>query len=1001
MQQNINETANRSGRSPEQQQTTNSLLRAKHNSRFAVTPETMGMNLPHEPLLVDVKPYCERHSKPQTIGLLSDIKQESNVSFHSSHSNTPKNSYASIKSENLSQQHSTSYSSCQKSDYVPQRSPSLSVSPKTPSQQWNFDSTIKTENFEPQNTNIYTSTALLSPTQSGHHIIRFPTGSNNLPTPKSCGDLHTFNAQPSTTATDATASRSQSSCGQNVTPTSEINFTSCYDQQLLKNRSGSDVCVGDGAKLNFKVLNDIFSKRIEHIDADVRGDKDLKIVTYQEWVEMLTKINESFITNMDELEREVAERLKLVQSKVNSNCRHSQGNELMKCRKDIDTLLKYIQNARNYNTWDLQGLTFETITPSQVLDIGDYDQLTMGGHGGDAQKHANDVEAMQRQKLFANMKALAHEVAEKHDEVRELKRQVICLEDEIQKAQKKIQLKDDVIKELRNDLKCANNKICANQYQDTSSAMPPINLEHQTSRSANSQLTDCNTLTDDYASQFDSLSQSEIEEKQKLKILEEEIQEFFEMNKELDKQKMENQRKRLMEIIQKLESDKSSAYRRLDLIRRQLIDLESDSSVECNNDSDSGFHSKNENVHDAKILDSVRRRLRKLIEMNGELKRKLQKLELENSELSNNLQSEKSFSQTNSETLKEVADLLCSVTNKQFSYTDIYSKSQNDMNPFCEAILEMKNNFKERECQLLKTVGVRNKELAELTQSLMQNEKEFNADRTTQWNESLKCQIAHLQRTVFEREQHIMELTSMLKNISQIQSTEPHQAALEYVTSRNNFAAELEKKIEKLTEKLDKSVRQEQFLHKETRKLNQELSESKRKNGDLISQAHRLGGLLKSQESHRMELAAKYETLEENYEDQAKKLRTANNQLCMLNERFQNMEKRQNEHNMERNLLREEVLSLKEKLACAMGRQKSLEEQLQKTEKELYNAHDVINEQKSIMQSKEISQNEAQRRCIETNTDLKRQLAELMQDYKKLQEEYDYSCTFQQSEGDY
>lgn len=48
-----------------------------------------------------------------------------------------------------------------------------------------------------------------------------------------------------------------------------------------------------------------------------------------------------------------------------------------------------------------------------------------------------------------------------------------------------------------------------------------------------------------------------------------------------------------------------------------------------------------------------------------------------------------------------------------------------------------------------------------------------------------------------------------------------------------------------------------------------------------------------------MELAAKYEALEQNYEDQAKKLRTANTQLCMLNERFQIMEKRQNEHNME------------------------------------------------------------------------------------------------------
>ncbi|KAI8114983.1 hypothetical protein CVS40_12713 [Lucilia cuprina] len=256
-------------------------------------------------------------------------------------------------------------------------------------------------------------------------------------------------------------------------------------------------------------------------------------------------------------------------------------------------------------------------------------------------------------------------------------------------------------------------------------------------------------------------------------------------------------------------------------------------------------------------------------------------------------------------------------------------------------------------------------------------------------NETLKCQIAHLQRTLYERDQHILQLRSMLKNVSQIQSIEPQRAALEYVTSRNNFTAELEKKIEDLTEKLDKSTKQENFLHRETRKLNEELNESKRKNGDLITQAHRLGNLLKSQESHRMELAAKYETLEKNYEDQAKKLRTANNQLIMLTERFQTMERNQNEYNMERNLLREEVLSLKENHACAMGQQKSLQEQLLKTEKELYQAHDVIKEQKAIMQRNDFAQNEAQRRLQETNAELKRNLAELVQDYKKLQNEHD------------
>lgn len=67
-------------------------------------------------------------------------------------------------------------------------------------------------------------------------------------------------------------------------------------------------------------------------------------------------------------------------------------------------------------------------------------------------------------------------------------------------------------------------------------------------------------------------------------------------------------------------------------MRRQLIDLECSASVEgsiTNNDCDSGFHSKSENDQDAKILDAVRKRLRKLNETSMELKKKIQKLEME------------------------------------------------------------------------------------------------------------------------------------------------------------------------------------------------------------------------------------------------------------------------------------------------------------------------------------------------------------------------------------
>lgn len=84
------------------------------------------------------------------------------------------------------------------------------------------------------------------------------------------------------------------------------------------------------------------------------------------------------MNDMDELEREVAARLELMQKRVNSNCRHSQGNELMKCRKDIDTLLKYIRNSNSDRNRDclqgLHGLTLETLTPDEVLDILEHNE---------------------------------------------------------------------------------------------------------------------------------------------------------------------------------------------------------------------------------------------------------------------------------------------------------------------------------------------------------------------------------------------------------------------------------------------------------------------------------------------------------------------------------------------------------------------------------------------------------------------------------------------------
>lgn len=83
---------------------------------------------------------------------------------------------------------------------------------------------------------------------------------------------------------------------------------------------------------------------------------------------MLLKINECIIRNTEELETQVAARLEMVQQKKQPiDCCQSHNGELLKCRNDINTLTKLIQNAYRNNVWDLGGLHFETISREQIF----------------------------------------------------------------------------------------------------------------------------------------------------------------------------------------------------------------------------------------------------------------------------------------------------------------------------------------------------------------------------------------------------------------------------------------------------------------------------------------------------------------------------------------------------------------------------------------------------------------------------------------------------------
>ncbi|XP_054082250.1 uncharacterized protein LOC105220142 isoform X7 [Zeugodacus cucurbitae] len=868
-------------------------------------------------------------------------------------------------------------------------------------------------------------------------------------------------------------------------------------QRLVKYRAETESC-GDAARLNGQ-LNEIFVRRLVDIENVATGDTDIKLVTYQEWVDMLMQINEVIIGNMADLESEVAERLECMKRRIQSTCSQTSSNE-HKYRQDICALMKLIKNAYHHDNWDIQGLEFQTVNPTEILGMRDNTcsdmeqsntmRLEYGEDDRDSPNRCclNEPECILESVIFhppdvrcgennrpvntsscagscantcsqnenmlvkpmcpgsdiitdnsvdscktsslanphnsnSNLRALAVEVAAKHDEICDLRRQVSCLEDEIQKAQQKLQLKDNVIKELRNDLRCVNTKLIDNgsgvcgacREESANYNMPPINLEQHSSRSASTQVSAgmelCNQVS--FIAEnlsYDSLSNAGQVEQQKLKALEFELNELFQVTREFKIQNLEYHRKRLSDILNKSETEKAEAYRKLDHIRKQLINLEASSAISsksCCNDSDSGFSSKCDNDQDAKILDALRNRLQRLNEMNMVLNHRVQTLTIENNELSTCLKTEQTFAKRNSDTLKNLADMICGMSDQEFVYDDIYNRNS-ESNPFCQAIIKMKCDFEEKERKLMNSLSMKQEQLAKLQKSQICKQHDLEQlDSSTTLNENLRCQVQHLQCTILEKEQCIGKLNNMLDQLRCEQQQQYQQRTSDCcLKAKDKEIRELcqkleqaNKKIESLVCELEQSQKQERFLLCETRKLNEELNESKRKHGDVSTQMHRLNTLLKSQNDCRADICKKYEELERNYEDQAKQLRAACAQMNCLQERLALMDKRQEEHNMEvlmhtfqRNLLRDEVLALKEKEATLLNKQRCLADKLLKTEKELYTAHDVMKEQQHIMQRSESTQKDCTKRLQEANNELKRQFNVLCDDYKQLENEYRKQC---------
>lgn len=165
--------------------------------------------------------------------------------------------------------------------------------------------------------------------------------------------------------------------------------TDHYRKQLTKLRGIS----GDASMINFE-LNDIFLKRLEDIDAlgQESGDSgvsrgnqkiyksfvlsnfsrfsqsQLRLVTFQDWVDLLLHVNFIIFNNMSNLETESYAKIMSCFQSVRGEQQHVL-DENRKLRKDICAIIKLVQEAYHHNNWCTDDMRLESLSVTQLLGI--------------------------------------------------------------------------------------------------------------------------------------------------------------------------------------------------------------------------------------------------------------------------------------------------------------------------------------------------------------------------------------------------------------------------------------------------------------------------------------------------------------------------------------------------------------------------------------------------------------------------------------------------------
>eukprot|EP00099_Drosophila_melanogaster_P024925 NP_723904.1 yuri gagarin, isoform C [Drosophila melanogaster] len=419
---------------------------------------------------------------------------------------------------------------------------------------------------------------------------------------------------------------------------------------------------GDAGDMSFE-LNSIFLKRLDEIDCldEHEGDDmhtcQLRLVTFQEWVDFLLHVNSVILGNVSDLEKEAYSKIVACCQSVQVRQQHTL-EENRRLREDICAIIERVQHSPHCTDFDFNGISLETLTVNQLRGVG---------------KDPAHAEC-ESEKMSESMKSLVGEIAAKHDEIGELKSQINALDEVVHTARQKLLLKDQCIAQLNQQLheitRCIESRDQAKMEE-----------------SPNDTLT-ADAITSDM---LENLSIHDTQESEMLRLLNAELNDLLDLHNKQEFQTIEIRRKRVSCFIEKLVSEREDTLKKLESIRSHLTILQSDLDQSCliSVDPESGPCDLDA---DAQMLEALRRRLLNLSQLNRELHGKYQRLDTESkikiSELEARIESESSVLQRNSDVLREIAELICSLGSKEFSYNEIYDESSKE-NPFCTTIADM------------------------------------------------------------------------------------------------------------------------------------------------------------------------------------------------------------------------------------------------------------------------------------------------------------------------